>query len=379
MLRNPCILGEPQCQEWGQTQKWLPHPCLLGGQEEGGIATQPLHSRRSPTPRAETSSEVATSTVPYRDPERGRNCYVIATLLGTAMARTGTKPEVVASPPPSRGPKRGRHCYVTPAFSGGPNPKSRDKIRSGYLTLALTGTQKRAATSVVPSREPTRGRNRSVNPAFSGLPNAKNRDKMKRGYLTLAFSRAKKRAQLLPNPCILRDPQPQVRGKKSELPTSPLPSWGPQKGRNCYVTLHSRGTAAPRTGTKSEAATSTLPLWGPTTGRNCYVTPAFSGVPNAKRADKIKRGYLIPAFSGPRRGPSCYLTAAFSRIPKPKRADKIRSGYLTPAFSGAQKKAELPRKPYLLGGAQPQEQKQNQKWLPHPCLLWGTKEGGIST
>ena len=28
-------------------------------------------------------------------------------------------------------------------------------------------------------------------------------------------------------------------------------------------------------------ATSPLPSWGPTSGRNCYVTPAFSGVPKS--------------------------------------------------------------------------------------------------
>ena len=32
-----------------QNQKWLPHPCLLGGPKQGGNATSPLHSRGSPT------------------------------------------------------------------------------------------------------------------------------------------------------------------------------------------------------------------------------------------------------------------------------------------------------------------------------------------
>ena len=38
VLRNPCILGGPQCQAWGGNQKWLPHPYLLGGPEEGRSA-----------------------------------------------------------------------------------------------------------------------------------------------------------------------------------------------------------------------------------------------------------------------------------------------------------------------------------------------------
>ena len=81
----------------GENQKWLPHPCLLGGPKEGGNATSPLHSRGSATPSA------------------------------------GRKSEVAASPLPSWGPKRGRKCYVTPAFSGVRNAKRREKINSGYL------------------------------------------------------------------------------------------------------------------------------------------------------------------------------------------------------------------------------------------------------
>ena len=39
---------------------------------------------------------------------------------------------------------------------------------------------------------------------------------------------------MLCNPRILGDPQ--QRGRKSEVATSPLPSWGPKRGRNCYAT-----------------------------------------------------------------------------------------------------------------------------------------------
>ena len=64
---------------------------------------QTLHSRGSPTPSAGTKSEVATSHMP------------------------------------SRGPKRMHNSYVTPAFSGVPNAKRGDKIRSGHLTDAFSG------------------------------------------------------------------------------------------------------------------------------------------------------------------------------------------------------------------------------------------------
>ena len=57
----------------------------------------------------------------------------------------------------------------------------------------------------------------------------------------------------------------------------------------------------------------------------------------------------------------------------------MRSSYLTPAFSGAQKRAELLCNPCILGGPQYQARGQNQKkWLPHPYLLGGSKEGGVT-
>ena len=97
------------------------------------------------------------------------------------LLQRGTKSELAAFALPSQGPKSGRKCYVTLAFSGVPNKG--DKIRSGYLT-----------------------------PTFSGFP--KRGDKIKSGYLTPAFSGAHKWAELLRNPCIVRDPQ--QRGQNQE-------------------------------------------------------------------------------------------------------------------------------------------------------------------
>ena len=54
---------------------------------------------------------------------------------------------------------------------------------------------------------------------------------------------------------------------------------------------------------------------------------------------------------------------------KGKGGERIRSGYLNPAFSGAQKRAEVLRNPAFSGV--PNKGEQNQKWLPHPCLLGG--------
>ena len=72
--------------KWEQNQKWLPHPCLLGGPKEGKIAPSPLHSWGSPTPSAGSKK------------------------ISSCPQQRGTKSEVAASPLPSRGPKRGRKC-----------------------------------------------------------------------------------------------------------------------------------------------------------------------------------------------------------------------------------------------------------------------------
>ena len=65
-LPHPCLLGGPKrgrkcyitpafsaipnAKRGEQKKKWLPHPCLLGGPKEGRNATSPLHSCGSPTP-----------------------------------------------------------------------------------------------------------------------------------------------------------------------------------------------------------------------------------------------------------------------------------------------------------------------------------------
>ena len=64
LLRNPLILEGPQ--QMGQSQNWLPHPCLLGGPQVGGIATSPLHSQRSPTKGTKIRIGCLTPTQPKR-------------------------------------------------------------------------------------------------------------------------------------------------------------------------------------------------------------------------------------------------------------------------------------------------------------------------
>ena len=245
---------------------------------------------------------------------------------------------MATSPLPSWGPKRGRKCYATPTFSGIPNKGEQNQKWS-----------------------PTKG------------------DNIRSGYLTLAFSGAQKRAEMTHHPHILRDPQ--QRGAKSQVVPNkggqyqkwlphPYLLGGPKEGGNDTSPPHSQGsptkgskiTSGPQQrGTKSEVATSPLPSWGPKRGRKCYITPTFSGIPN--------KGEQNQKWS-------------------PTKGDKIRSGYLTPTFSGAQKRAEMPHHPHILRDPQqrgtksevvPNKGGQNQKWLPHPYLLGGPKEGGNAT
>ena len=190
MLDHPCILGDPQLRGTklkvaapplpsrgpkrgrkcyitlaflgipnvgDKNQKWLPHPCLVGGLGEGPIAMSTVHSRGSPTPST------------------GRK-------FKSGPLQRGTKSKVAASPLSSRRPKRGRKCYITPACSGIPNLGDKNQKR---------------------------------------LPH-------------LCFSGAQKRAEMLHHPCILGDPQ--LRGRKSKVAASPLPSRGPKGGPKCCVT-----------------------------------------------------------------------------------------------------------------------------------------------
>ena len=126
---------------------------------------------------------------------------------------------MVASPLPSQGPTTGRKCYVTSAFSSVRNKGK--KIRSGYLTPTFWGAHKRAEML------------RHLHSGGSSAPSAGS--KIRSGCLTSAFPGAHKRAEMLCHLCIIRGPQ--QRGTKSGVATSSLPSWGPKRGPQCYVTL----------------------------------------------------------------------------------------------------------------------------------------------
>ena len=124
--------------------------------------------------------------------------------------------------------------------------------------------------------------------------------------------------------------------------------------------------------TKSELVASPLPCRGPKRGRICYRTPAFSGVPNQKGTkSELPKPCL---FGVPKEGGTATEPLCLSRMHNAKRrknirigclhtcllggpksqGERIRIGCLSPALSGGQKRADLLRNPWMLGGHQRQ-------------------------
>ena len=255
---------------------------------------------------------------------------------------------MATSPLPSQGPTSGRKCYVTPAFLAAHNKG--DKIRNAYLTPTFSRAHKRAEalcnpcilgrppnkgtkpevpTSPLPSQGPTSGRKCYVTPAFSVVPRQGN--KIRSGWLTPIFSGAHKRAEVLRNPCILADPQ--TKGTKSEVAASPVPSRGLTRGQKCYVTPAFSGVPSKR-GQNQKWLPHPYLLGGPQVGTSATQPLHSRGSPRKGTKSQVL-GSPLPS-RGPTRGQKCYKTPTF------------------------------------LGG--PQQRGQNQKWLPHPCLLGASQE-----
>ena len=362
---------------WGDQKRaeMLHHPCILGGHQqrgqikagpkEGEIATSPLHSRGSPNTgeqnqnwlpqsyllggqkRAEmlhhpsilrgpqqgrTTSELATSILPSRGPKRGRKCYITPTFSGVPnkgdKIKAGPKEGGNATSPlhsrrsPTKGtnqsgPKRGRKCYITPAVSEVPHKGGQIKAgpkEGGNATSPLHS--RGSPTKGTNQSRPKRGRNCYITPAFSGVPNKGGQNQ-----------------NWLPQSYLLGGP------KEGGNATSPLHSWGsPTKGTN-----QSR----------------------PKRRRNCYITAAFSGVPKHRGTKSELAASILPS-GGPKAGRNA--TSPLHSRGSPTREDNIRIGYLNLAFSGAQKRAEMLRHPYILGGHQQRGQ-----------IKAGPKEGGNAT
>ena len=191
------------------------------------------------------------------------------------------------------------------------------------------------------------------------------RNKTRSGYLTLAFSGGPKDVGNPTSP----SPGSATKVEKTRSGYLTPTSSGAQKRAEMRRHLCILGGPQQRAG-KSKVATSHLPPRGPKKGRKCYITPAFSGVPNKgeqnqkwlphptfygaqKRAEMLRRPCILGGPQQTARKPEVATSPVPSRVPK-----RGRKCDVTPAFSGVPNKGE-----------------HNQKWLPHPCLLRGHQRG----
>ena len=232
---------------------------------------------------------------------------------------------MAASPLPSRGLTNGRNCYVTLAFLG--VPKKGDKIRIGYLTLALFRARKWA--------------NCYVTHALSGFPNAK---------------RGEPKQKWLPHPCLLG---------------------GAKQGANATSPLHSQGSPTPSAGSKIRSGYLTPAFSGAQKRAEMLCHPAFSAVPNAKCGEKIRDGRLVPAFSGTHKWAESLCNPCI--LGGPQTRGQNQNWQPHPRLLRGPQVGELLRNPCILGGPLCQVRGENQKWLPHPCLLGGPRVGANAT
>ena len=278
---SPLHSRGPQRKRGEQNQKYVPHPGLLKGPNEGGNATSPLHSRGPPAPSVKRKSEGATSTLPFQ------------------------------------GPINGRKCYVTPAFSGFPNAKTGNKIRSGDPTPAFSEAHEwaewlcnRFILKGPKTREqnqkwlphpclrggPKRGWPCYVTLAFSRIPNASAGNKIRSGYLIPALSRPHKQGgTTTSHPCILGGHERQRGGKNQKWLPQPCLLGSQKEGGIGKPPLHSREGPTPSAGT-AKCLTPTVSRahkWAELLSKPCIL-----GGPHQQARGEIRNGYLTPAFSG---------------------------------------------------------------------------------
>ena len=175
---------------------------------------------------------------------------------------------------------------------------------------------------------------------------------------------------MLCHACILGGAQHQARGTKSEVAASPLPSRGPKKRAEMLRHPYILGGSPNKRGQNQKRLPHPCLLRGPKEGGNAMSPLHSRGFPNKGTKSK---GATPPLPSrGPKKRAEMLCHPCILGGPQTK-GGKIKRGCLTPAFSGAQKRAEMLCHPYILRG--PQTRGQNQKGLPHPCLLGGPKRG----
>ena len=221
-----------------RNKKWLPHPCLLGGLKEDGIAMSSPPSWGSATNRNEMRSRCLTPA--FSGAQRRAEMLHHPDILGGLQRQ-------------ARGAKSG--VPTSPYLLSGP-------IEGGIATSPLH----------------SRG---------SG-----NKEEQNQKWHS-AFSGTQKRAELLCHPCIHGDPQ--QRGAKSKMVALPLPSLGPKTGGKCYITPAFVGFPNKVEQNQRWPRHPCL-LGGSKEGAKSYVTLAISGIPN--KAEQTQKWLPHPCLLG---------------------------------------------------------------------------------
>ena len=205
-----------------RNKKGPPHPCLLGGPKEGGNATPPLHSRRSPINRnnmrsgcltrafsgAQKRAEMLRHPCILRDPQRQarRAKSQMVPKKGERNKKWLPHPCLLG------GPKEGGNGMSPLHSRGSPTPSTESKITSGSRRR---GTKSEVAASPLPFGGLKRGRKCYGTPAFLGITN---KEEQNQKWLPQpCLSGAQRRAEMLRHPCLFRDPQRQARRAKSQV------------------------------------------------------------------------------------------------------------------------------------------------------------------
>ena len=133
------------------------------------------------------------------------------------------------------------------------------------------------------------------------------------------------------------------------MATSPLPSPGPKRGRDCYVTPPFLGSPIKRGQNQNWLPPPWL-LGGPKEG-GIAMQLCILGGPQHQAQQRNHKWLPHPCLLGAQKRAELLCHPCILGHPQTK-GDDIRNGYLTPAFLGAQKRGQLLRNPCILGGSQ---------------------------
>ena len=189
------------------------------------------------------------------------------------------------------------------------------------------------------------------------------------------------------NPCILGGPRCHAQRENPKWLPHPC-LLGAQKRaevqRNPRI-LEGSDSISPnrkKKGRKSVVATSPLPFSGAQMRADLLYNPCILGGPQRHEREKIRIGYLTHVFSRAQKRakllPSPRILGACESISQNPQQKERKSEVATSPLPSQRPKRRRNCyiTPCVLAGPQRQAHGENQKWLPHFCLVGGLEEGG---